>query len=92
MKQRELKVHFNAPGFKSQEIDIAPAIDASPSKRKPVIENEVRTGRSHSLSTTLSCFPLTLSVSHTSSIMIPIGCCSPGYPPRRQFERFRSWY
>ena len=33
-------LYFNAPGFKSQAIDIAPKIDPVPSKRKPLIDVE----------------------------------------------------
>ena len=38
-KQRTL--HFNAPGFRSQEVVIAPDIDPIKSKRKPLIDEEV---------------------------------------------------
>jgi hypothetical protein len=32
---------FNAPGFKNQEIEVAPEIDPIKSKRKPLIDEEV---------------------------------------------------
>ena len=32
---------FNAPGFKNQEIEVAPEIDPIKSKRKPMIDEEV---------------------------------------------------
>lgn len=33
---------FNAPGLKSQSIEVAPEIDPLLSKRKPLIDDEVR--------------------------------------------------
>ncbi|RYH20055.1 hypothetical protein EON65_24725 [archaeon] len=41
MNTNELKLYFNAPGLRSQQIDIAPVVDVSPSKRKPLIDKEV---------------------------------------------------
>ncbi len=38
---RKRTVHFNAPGFKSQEVEIAPDIDPIHSKRKHLIAEEV---------------------------------------------------
>jgi hypothetical protein len=34
-------LYFNAPGFRSDSVDIAPAIDSLKTKRKPLIEKEV---------------------------------------------------
>lgn len=34
-------LYFNAPGFRSDSVDIAPAIGELKTKRKPLIEKEV---------------------------------------------------
>ncbi len=35
-------LYFNAPGFKSDSVEIAPTIDPLKTKRKPLIDKEVR--------------------------------------------------
>lgn len=41
----ESALYFNAPGLKSQTIEVAPVIEPVKSKRKPLIEKEVTTLR-----------------------------------------------
>jgi len=38
--EEKRRLHFTSPGFRSQEIVIAPALDDSKSKRRPLIEGE----------------------------------------------------
>lgn len=40
--EQKRTLHFTSPGFRSQEIVIAPELDESTSKRRPWIEDEVR--------------------------------------------------
>jgi hypothetical protein len=42
--EEKRRLHFTSPGFRSQEIIIAPALDDSKSKRKPLIDGEVSNG------------------------------------------------
>ena len=39
--EQKRTLHFTSPGFRSQEIIIAPDLDESTSKRRPWIEDEV---------------------------------------------------
>lgn len=40
--EQKRTLHFTSPGFRSQEIIIAPELDDTISKRRPLIEDEVR--------------------------------------------------
>jgi hypothetical protein len=44
--EQKRTLHFTSPGLRSQEIIIAPDLDDSTSKRRPLIESEVRNGGS----------------------------------------------
>lgn len=41
MEESKRTLFFNAPGFKNQEIEVAPEIEPNKSKRKPLIDQEV---------------------------------------------------
>jgi hypothetical protein len=40
--EQKRTLHFTSPGLRSQEIVIAPDLDDSTSKRRPLIESEVK--------------------------------------------------
>ena len=42
MEEAKRTLFFNAPGFRKQEIEVAPEIEPNQSKRKPLIDQEVR--------------------------------------------------
>lgn len=42
MEESKRTLFFNAPGFRNQEVEVAPDIEPMKSKRKPLIDQEVR--------------------------------------------------
>lgn len=41
MEESKRTLFFNAPGFRNQEVEVAPDIEPMKSKRKPLIDQEV---------------------------------------------------